>query len=222
MPDLLRLADALELPADKYGRKLKPIIALVDSVHRLPKIAKIKVVMTRNKNNEGEYHYKMGTFEPNFIEISEINDSIEATLLHEIGHFLELALIPGCAYAQRQWSSDPLTSTWLEIIKSSKTFKILQQIHDTGACYRHDQQGVAVEKVPVNRDWVAYLATPRELWARSYAQWVVSRGKNDELKSFFKKLSSPTAAVPLQWTGDEFAAIEEQFDKIFAAIGWLK
>lgn len=222
MPDFERLQDALTLPPNKYGPKLRPVIQLIDSIHRTYTTYQIPIVITKNKRNQGEYHYRRGTFEPEYIEISRVNDSMETTLLHEIGHFLEHAVIPGCHHGQRQWKNTSLTGDWLESVHATATFKLLGQIIDEDewrAPYAGDE---SAEARVIRRRWVGYLMTPRELWARTYAQWIVERGNHAPFRRVLIERSSPSAVVPLQWSQDDFAPVHEQFDRLFARLGWLR
>ena len=210
------------MPRDKYGPRLKPVIELIDSIHRIQTTSQIPIRITRSKLNQGEYHYRRGSFEPDSIEISRINDSMEATLLHEVGHLLEQAILPGCSYGQRQWASGGLTGAWWESIQATQTFKALRQLHDIHECRPFDANGKSEAERLARWRWIAYLMLPRELWARSYAQWIAERGDHVPTQRFFRQRSSPASVVPLQWSWDDFAPVAEQFDQLFAGLGWLR
>ena len=64
---------------------------------------------------------------------------------------------------------------------------------------------------------------PDELWARSYAQYVVSRSGRSDLAAGIADLRMATHdeyALPLQWGDEEFDAIAAEIELLFRRLGW--
>src|SRR5262249_46908870 len=78
--------------------------------------------------------------------------------LHEIGHFLDVARLPGAGYSSEIHS---LLTPWRGAVRRTRAFRELVRL----AAY--------VDAMTAER--VSALLEPTELWARSYAQFVVGR-----------------------------------------------
>jgi hypothetical protein len=67
------------------------------------------------------------------------------------------------------------------------------------------------------------LRRPEELWARSYAQFIVRQsGRVDVARSIAALRLGEIAGitVPLQWKEDEFDAIEREIELLMRSLGW--
>ncbi len=211
----------LALTPDKYGKRFRPVVAAIDRLHRVGQSTAIPVIVTNTRDCTGCYKKHAGTGEPICIEVSKRNDGMELTLAHEIGHFLEGALLPGSAFGARNWPSDNLTRGWRESVKSTESYRLLGRIAATGEVSRLDPErgGIVGESLP---GYVGYLMTEQELWARSYAQWVAVRGRTEPLIEQIQRSCFPRLAYPLQWKDGEFAPVAKALDALFEGIGWRK
>jgi hypothetical protein len=115
-------------------------------------------------------------------------------------------------------------------------------IADWAKAVRESNAGQKVANNASGRGWLGgdhakYLATQRELWARSFSQYVTTKlGKlaidNPELFTEAEHAEISKAQQVIlrgardshagQWTEQDFAAIERAFDEIFRAKGWLR
>ena len=167
----------------------------------------------------GVYRKEAGTGKPISIEISTRGDSPELTFAHEVGHFLEGAAIPGSSFGVRQWAFDEFAKDWQTAVKRSETWRILSEILASKIVVVVDPSGHKAER-PTMTSYVTYLLSTEELWARSYAQYVASRGRSEVLLDQIRTRRYPVAAFPLQWGDDEFEPIARKFDNLFRKIGW--
>jgi hypothetical protein len=76
-----------------------------------------------------------------------------------------------------------------------------------------------------NERYYTYLTSPEEVWARAYAQYVVHRSGDAELKKQLDKERARKPGIkynPRQWDDDDFEPVARAMDKLFYKLGWLK
>ena len=69
-----------------------------------------------------------------------------------------------------------------------------------------------------------YLRNPKELWARSYAQYIARKSGDKILMEELEKTVKCTYndLYHAQWDTDDFAPIMEAMDQLFQAKKWIK
>ncbi len=216
---LVMLGSVLRMPADKYGRRFRTTVRVIDTIHKVKATRPIDVLVSNDRDVTGRYNRHGGTGEPISIEVSKRDESMEEKLVHEIGHFLENALIPGSAFGVRGWSSDEVTRRWRLAIKATESFQVLEELASLGTARPANREGGAA-RAGSSRRFLASLLTEQELWARSYAQWVMLRGQDETLARQIRKFRSPPSVYPLQSNHAEFEAVAAEFDSLFERIGW--
>jgi len=169
---------------------------VIDKLHgggRLPKIP-----VTYADDGAG-FMWNKAAGSPVGIELKPgigIDDRLQ--LVHEIGHFLDLSAI-GRAGRMESMSGDPLMRDWLGAVLSSK-----------GVAAIRNERGYTLDE----KD---YLLSAKELWARSYTQWLVLRGNDPELYQAFQDMRDK---VP-HWDGSDFEPIAQAIDSVFSKSGLL-
>lgn len=76
-----------------------------------------------------------------------------------------------------------------------------------------------------NERYYTYLTSPEEVWARAYAQYIVHRSGDAELKKQLDKERARKPGIkynPRQWDDDDFEPVARSMDKLFYKLGWLK
>ena len=127
------------------------------------------------------------------------------TMVHETGHLLDLEGI-GAKGAFATKSSAPVIQDVLKAARNTNAIRGLEQMH-------------SVANSPRQKEYLGYLLTPQEIWARAYAQFVAERSSNLTLKA---QLQSALAAEEgRQWTKEEFAPIDAAIEKMFNKLKWL-
>ena len=129
--------------------------------------------------------------------------------LHEIGHFLDLHGLPGSRFASADTKVSPLAD-WRRAVLQSRAVGVLAAVGQ-------------VEN-PVVRQRAERLIVVEELWARSYAQFVVIRGGTEALRESLRALrrhESGDLSLPRQWDDDDFVDIEIAIDQLFRRLGWI-
>jgi hypothetical protein len=131
----------------------------------------------------------------------------EFSFLHEIGHFLDnYAWVPGTPFATTLSKTNDLAE-WMNAVRKSP------EIISLRIDYANHK---AVAKT-------GYLLLPSEIWARSYAQWIVERSQDPALKSALDLLrrSQNQSDAKSQWSDPNFAPISAEINAVFKKRGWI-
>lgn len=84
--------------------------------------------------------------------------------------------------------------------------------------------GGTVVEYEVDQDYLHYLPQPRELWARSYAQFVAGRSNDMAPRMQLDSLRNRpvgTFYYGEQWDEDDFLLISASIEAIFQDLGWM-
>lgn len=146
-----------------------------------------------------------GTYDPggNVIRLSEDSEFNSSTLVHELGHHFTLAESgEGKMDFLKRVKKNPELNLWLEAVRATPQHKILLEREGAGS------------------EHASYLRDSRELFARSYAQWIADRSGSGVLKSQHDFIRSVDNLY--QWSDSEFKPIGLALDNYFSSIGWLR
>ena len=195
------VSDALKIQTTGDHRAImRHALMMIDKVHSDGVLPEIPVNNRPGKDNLGAFWRTRGTpSEPQRIAVNPNGPWPHLTLCHEVGHFLDLA-----ALGNGQMASETEASLhpWLNAVgKSDAAMKIFN--HPT-----------------MTADRRKYWLSPRELWARSYAQFIAMKSKDPVLLSELNAARSSTQSWR-QWTDQDFRPIMKAIEKLFKQKGWL-
>ena len=201
------VSDALDLKVSgNLKLKVQSALQAIDSVHDDGVLPEIPVRSSKQK------YY--GVFKSRLAGLSSVADAIEIrstgpwptfTMVHETGHFLDLAAIgtPG-KFATR--AKDDIISGVLKAIKQSAAYQGLSAKAMASGSYE-------VKK------YYDYLMSDVELWARAYAQFIAERASNQALKQELQLAFEAEAFR--QWSPQDFEPIALEIETMFKKLGWL-
>ncbi len=131
--------------------------------------------------------------------------------LHEIAHRLDIDALEFCSEIPNPFSKAWQAFTpWRAEVKKSQTIRTLRTL----------------VQEPEDSYYVAELLRPREIFARSFAQYVVLRSQNDYLVAELQSLQNVNLLNHVyslvQWTDEDFEVIAQTFDSAFLRLGWMK
>jgi len=177
---------------------VKHALATIDKVHDDGKLPQIPVLRTQSRSYVGQYASRRSTGQPIGIEVKNTGPWPALTTCHEIGHFIDHVA----------FGNGPEFGSDLGVLKAWKTAvdksSVLQQIN--------------FAKLP--DDLVKYYSSDKELWARSYAQYIAEKSGDQRLLTDLANVRNSPAPWR-QWSTEEFAPIKEAMDSIFKKEGWL-
>jgi hypothetical protein len=214
-PDGIPIGRALIVPPGLIHDELREAVRIVGLIHGDGVLPAIPLRMARLKRGDegewirrGEFLFNPATGEPIAISV-EIGAAHRVfAALHEIGHFLDPSAIgrPG-RFASRR--GDELAD-WREVVVESRAIAGLVLLRDDPS-------------PQVDSKHVRHLLNPIELWARSYAQYVVNRGHSSALRASldaFRLRAEGRVYYPQQWEDDDFGPIDEAIEGAFRRMGW--
>lgn len=188
----------------RIAKRLRGVADVISSVHDLPRtFPKTNVILGNSSivgaetdmgNTDGLYDSATDT-----IRLNEDNiTGIDITFVHEFGHHVSLGEEGNFSLNQFQDKIDRSTSLskWRETVQASDTIK--------GLTERQDK---------TKNGYDEYLLDDREIFARSYAQWIAVRSGDATLTDQLERNRSNNPNF--QWQDDEFEPIAQALDEHF-------
>lgn len=197
--DLTR-AGAVKAPAERTLRA-------IGKVHGDGRLDHIPVVPER-MTEQARFSWRTSGAAHN-IEVDPTQRFQEFSIAHEIGHYLDHTAMgtPGKFSSETARRASPdyqAWKKWRSAIDGSDAFAMLKAL-PTGQTRR-------------------YALDRRELWARSYAQWITTRSKDPHMRAALDELTGRVGAdwyVAWQWTDDDFVPIGAAIDDLMRELGWM-
>jgi hypothetical protein len=202
------ISQYLEAPPDRFGKRLRGAMKAIESVHRVAQLPQIPVNVTRSPKG-CEYLKHGGTGKPIAINVSRKSAYPELSFVHEVGHFIEQAGIPGHFSGDRRWEVDTLMKPLLDVAATTRAIAASKRMHKE----KQDD--------PLQR-YFSYLLRPEEIWARCYAQYIAIRSADATLVGQLERARCSQAedAIQLRWSDDDFRSVADAIDALFRSIGW--
>jgi hypothetical protein len=207
----------LDIPAGVINDDLRRAVAVIEAVHGVGDLPRIPLYGTRFPAIAGVTRFRRGRFlytadgDAVSIAIEIAQEQRLLSALHEIGHFLDLAGIGTPRRFESAVGEDGELADWRSAVVETEAVQRLIEVAEAGearvAAQARDQL-----------DW-------RELWVRSYAQYIVERvGRIDRAQSLdaFRPPETRPVYLPLHWHEDDFAMVGRAIDEMFGGLGWLK
>lgn len=135
-------------------------------------------------------------------------DEVGLTTLHEAGHLIDLLYFPPVDVMAEAGIPKLEVDAVMEAVKETQVWK-------------HYQGRLNVDP----RDHIAtYLANPKEVWARAYAQYIAEESGNENLLAAVKEQTSTHGgtALPEHWTTEDFQPVRRAINHLFHTKGWLR
>lgn len=219
----VKVGAALDLTVtDNLRRSFDEVIASIDTVHGDGNLPRIPVEMNHDRHMLGAFWFDQNK-RPLKITISKRGNRKEFALAHEIGHFIDLA---GSGNTTVYSSEDEdAFAGWRKAVHASSAFKTLEDLKGKTYVDVVGGDGSTI-RFPVSRRYLLYLTSDRELWARTYAQYVATKGGNKKLQTQLKRLldeeTKEVVKIPTQWSEEEFEPIAREIENAFRRIGWIQ
>lgn len=189
----------------------------VDQVLDVPQgtLSPIPIGQARsNAGYNGQFSYFKNNGKPYQILLKSNGPHPELTIIHELGHFIDM---DGIGMKGGFASSTSQLSDWKSAVFNSQAYQDLKSIKAVGSLL--NANGV---RIPADIDYLNYVLTPKELFARSFAQYISTKSGDTILLQQLDNIRAEIGYGTVQWSDSDFAPIAKTFDTLFKSIGWLK
>lgn len=196
-------------------------LSLIDAVHGDGKLKTIPLLT--GKLDSGVYarylpDWSAGTALD--ITVTKTKHSVNS-LIHEVGHWLD-----HIGLGKGKWATEKQPTEMKALLKAmdaTAAVKNLRAIVDKGSVTM--PSGEEVDLFYHQMDRVDnYLLNPRELFARGYNQYIVTKTKRKDLIALLKDWDDTLTfggVIREQWTPEDFEPLVAKFDALFMKQGWL-
>jgi hypothetical protein len=201
----LSAAVDLQIVEPELRQSVTRALRAVDVVHDDGELTKIPLrANPKLKSTLACYHYK--GFRPLDIEINPHVGGTAFNVLEEIAHFLDHQALgsEGFGFAS---VDHPALDSWRGAALKSAPVRSLVQI--------------AKKAKGFHRNRLQEACAFREIFARSYAQYVATKCNNPILLAALESDRNSGFGDILNWNDAEFEAILKVFDQLFAAKHWI-
>lgn len=191
--DKTDIRNSVEVEGDQGFKDILVGLALgaINEVHPISTNLSLKIKQDKlESGTNGVY-----AIDDKTIKVDSKSEHGSLSAIHEIGHYLDDNM------------KTPLGNLGLrfdrgvfDAINNSGIVKLMKSVYDKPDLSKDEKSAVD------------YLTNRRELFARAYTQYVVSRSSNPTLKSEFKKMQ---AEEQTNWEDVDFEPIGREFDRIF-------
>lgn len=255
--------------------KLRKALDVIDSVHGDGNLTTIPVtqVPARYRKKAGAFYESSGDGRPMSLGFGGglMGNSPYMTAFHEVGHWLDQQGVGARRYASTASFATEVAGgdqkvldaveRWRQAVKNTQAIQTLEKwrganvpadprLKGYGGSTQGNGHTYGDGTVPlgVKREFVNYLLGAKEVWARSYAQYVAkTSGNTAALKELGNMQAasvsglSPVARTtpyngtplgkaptgsgwdyPWQWSDEDFAPVQAAFDNIMQVLGWRK
>lgn len=207
-------------PAD-FKARMKGVFTTINKVHGHTLLVKpIPLKKTPPAvGSAAQFRYKFsGTATDILIRVAKGKEASRSSTLHEIGHMLDFGMGGGRFLTSRVASEQKQGKT----PTSPAMAKLLDALHKSEAItYLRDTTEKSKHR--------SYLLDVREQFARSYAQYIATRAKDEKLmaqtQNKWKEYDSVLSAnsknfYPTTWRHSDFKEIAAAFDLLLKEMGW--
>lgn len=143
------------------------------------------------------------------------------TLLHEVGHLLDNTGIER-GMGWRSLADDSRLAGWWQAVTNSDLYARFIELSGQDRARVPKAWGTGYEYGTVEQSKVKDRLDPRELFARSYAQYIVAESGDPLLRKELDHARAGREAIlhPEQWPDDDFEPIRVELDLLIRSLGW--
>jgi hypothetical protein len=193
-PRLRTLEEVVALPRrSPLAAELERALAAASELHGFRSdLMPVPVRPTSTISEAGAYRFRFR--DPIDLRVSRVGDRVALGFLHELGHLLDHQI-----YYER------------------KTRKWASHVHLAFASWRTAIASLERRKLPGGTGRQRYFQAVHEIWARSYAQTVLLRCGDAELRA--QLLNLQLADDPHVWPAEQFAPVAIELERVFERLG---
>jgi len=215
-------------PGTKVQKGVANAKAEIDKIHSSPTgMPSIPIQQTSGQKQLGAYRY---THKGDSVDlnVSSAGNQQGGVFAHEFGHYFDHQDFGKAgAFSSEEAARgvpDAILKEWWDAVDQSDAITTLRSL--TGKNAQIPTKVLPdgrVVNIRIDYDFVKYLLDPREVFARSYHQWITMESGNAALaKDFANFIGEVSPQYPVQWADDDFAPIAKAFRKVFKTAGLIE
>lgn len=203
----------VQLTSSDSAAAAKEALSLIDSVHSVDSLPKLPVVKPAPGTTHMGGYLRNPDGTPENIQLRPGTMTPRLTIAHEVGHFIDHA-----AFGQgHNFGSEMNTAfdEWRTAVHASSAYNDLKGVEQArGYMFLGRKQKVSQEHIE-------YLMSDKELWARSYAQFIAVETGDATMLS--ELVAARGLAEPgYQWSDADFEPVRDSIRNLLRSRGWLK
>jgi hypothetical protein len=195
------------------------VLRIIDGVHQIGPVTGDLVMVQQEAGAFQDGHQVLGRWrvKENKLFYDPTQSDIRGTLLHETGHGLDWRVFGNGKYYGSDLASigeGPLVG-WFQAVRATEAFKAIEEIRLT-----EDNNWIYSNN---DRRFASYLNGTRELFARSYHQYIATKSGDAVTRSELGLiLQRRSWSKHEQWTRADFEPVVQALDEMFKGLGWLR
>ena len=214
------IGSGLDYAADTDRRLLGQAASSIDAVHGDGRLARMTVRLGQLGDGIDGLYEDLARQ----ITINPAGPYPRMAMLHEIGHLVDARAFEGHRGSAHRPASIRLAlfANWRVAVSQSPPFESYRLIAQ--GLRQRIAHGTASDEDREDLIFIDYLADVRELWARSYTQYIAVHATDDRLVSEWRRYQSEDAGsgLPQQWDDTDFEPIAQAIDQVFRQQGWRR
>ena len=193
------------------SKTANPALDAINEVHGVPDTIK-PIPITKINSGSANGRFRSYTNGESFdIQIKSTGPRGQVTVVHEIGHHLDLAT----GVKGKFDSNVDGTGIYkvVEVAINSDKIQKLERILGKGEIV--NDKGEVIPLSYKAKDYINYLLIRQEIWARAYAQYIATKSGKPDLRTGLETIIKDGTGIPgvnMQWDEKDFEKISEAID----------
>lgn len=227
-----KMSESLDLrKVPKKGKTREAIddtLAAIDSVHGDGALdSGVPMAISKSSSIHGEYVHQ--SLVSRQVRLSSRGDHPRMTMAHEMGHMLDhkglRESFGGSTFGSDNRSQSPQMQKLQGALNDSAAVKSLKHVKNSKGVIVDVKTSGGIAKMRHKSDskYVDYLIRPKEIFARSYAQYIATRSGDRTMLRELDSLRKPKSGrinYQQQWSNKDFEPIAAAYDELLAAEGY--
>ncbi|MDR0792575.1 MAG: hypothetical protein LBE82_04650 [Chitinophagaceae bacterium] len=193
------------------------VFVAIEKIHGFPRVSNLDIKQSNATTFDGIFNYNRGGRGID-IRISKYATNKEFTLLHELGHVIDNQSIGIRGFNESENAGNEFRKV-LNSIEQTFLVKRLREIQQSG---KREFNGRRIKIEPDDAKYLNYILNAKELWARAYAQYVVTKSGNVELLKQLADENKKNSVYTTQWVDDDFKNVIFEIDNLLIKNKWAK
>lgn len=212
----------------KVAKAIERAKKVIDSIHGSPELTAnpdgLPLIQTSGAKQLGHFRY-YNDGRPVWIGVSSSGDAQGFCFAHEFGHFFDFRDLgnPGM-YTSTRGDNEAMTN-FLRAVQESKAWKELDALAKRSRVEVTLPDGTVVN-YRTDYNYIRYLRSPYEVFARAYSQWIAVESGDEDLLAGLNwwrgKKNDAAVYYPAQWEDDDFEPIAAALRALFQSHGLVE